>query len=168
MIPEYDKLTRELVDHLVPSWIELRVREKHFLPLDKHSFRASSAMFIGKPSLLCCVDSKGFRNDLWEYFPIYLEEVDENKYAPDEWITLARKGGTGDLDRKLQWLFDTPSLALTEGVESFTDWPPKADSKETSFCFYNGLEVKDPEGRGSLRITASDQPDFTVTLSFMV
>jgi hypothetical protein len=24
----------------------------------------------------------------------------------------------------------------------------------------------DPQGRGSLRITASDQPDFTVTLSF--
>jgi hypothetical protein len=92
-----------------------------------------------------------------------LKIVDENKYAPDEWITLVRKGGTGDLDRKLEWLFDTPSMSLTEGAE---DWPPKADSKETSFCFYNDLEVKDPKGRGSLRITASDQPDFTVTPRF--
>lgn len=42
------------------------------------------------------------------------------------------------------------------------------DSKEISFGFYNGLEVKDPKGRGSLRITASDQPDFTVTLALTV
>jgi hypothetical protein len=39
-----------------------------------------------------------------------LKIVDENKYAQDEWIILARKGGTGDLDRKLEWLFDTPSM----------------------------------------------------------
>ena len=74
----------------------------------------------------------------------------------------------GDLDRKLQWLFDTPSLSLTERVESFTDWPTKADSKETSFCYYNGLELRDSQGRGRLRIIASDRPDFTVTLTLAV
>ncbi|HMF06902.1 MAG TPA: hypothetical protein VKE72_07810 [Methylocella sp.] len=166
MILEHDLVTKKLLDHLVPRWTELRVRKRHFSRVAIDLLKVSSILFVGKPSLLCCTDSKDFRGNLWEYFPISLEEVDEKKYAPEEWLTIARKGGTTDLDRKLQWLFEMPSLSLTEGVESFTDWPPKPDSKETSFCFYNGLEVKDPQGRGGVRITASDQPDFIVTLRF--
>ena len=111
------------------------------------------------------MSTKDFGNDICEYYPIFLKIAEEKKYAPAEWITLTRKGGTSDLDRKLQWLFENPSISLTEGVESFTDWPPKPDSKETSFRFYNGLEVRDPQGRGSLRIAASDRSDFTVALS---
>jgi hypothetical protein len=168
MNPEYDQTTRDLVDRLKPRWLEIRAAARRFSNDKVTNFVTEALLFIGHPSLLCCMTTKEFRGGLWEYFPIYLEEVDETKYAPEEWITLARKGGKEELDRKLQWLFETPSLSLTEGIESFTDWPPKADSKETSFCFYNGLEVKDSQGRGSLRIIASDQPDFTVTLSFSI
>jgi hypothetical protein len=82
------------------------------------------------PELYYCMWTKDFGEDICEYFPIYLKEVDESKFAPDEWITLARKGGTSDLDRKLQWLFDTPSLSLTEVVESFTEWPPSQPAKK--------------------------------------
>jgi hypothetical protein len=125
-----------------------------------------AVLLVGERNLLCSMSAKDFGDHLWEYNPIYLNEADESEYTPDEWITIARKGGTADLDHKMQWLFETPSLSLTEGIESFTDWPPKADSKEITFSFYNGLEIEDPKGRGSVRITASGQPDFIVTLRF--
>lgn len=166
MVPEYDRTTKDLVDQLKPRWSEIRAAARRFSKNEVTHFVTEAVLLVGHPTLLCCMTTKEFRSGLWEYYPIYLKEVDENKYAPEEWMTLARKGGTTDLDRKLQWLFEMPSLSLTEGVESFTDWPPKPDSKETSFCFYNGLEVKDPQGRGGVRITASDQPDFIVTLRF--
>jgi hypothetical protein len=40
------------------------------------------------------------------------------------------------------------------------------DAQQYLLRFYGGLEISDPKGRGSLRITASDMPDFIVTLSF--
>jgi hypothetical protein len=166
MTLEYDEKLKNLVKTFTPQWTEIRVDTRDFTKMNENSFVTGAVLLIGQSSLLCCMTATDFDDDLWEYYPIYLKVVDENKYAPDEWVTLARKSGTAELNRKLQWLFETPSMGLTEGAESFTDWPPKADSKETSFCFYNGLEVKDPKGRGSLRITASDQPDFTVTLRF--
>ena len=39
------------------------------------------------------------------------------------------------------------------------------DAQQYLLRFYGGLEISDPKGRGKLRIIASDQPDFTVTLS---
>jgi hypothetical protein len=44
------------------------------------------------PELYYCMWTKDFGEDICEYFPIYLKEVDESKFAPDEWIMLARKG----------------------------------------------------------------------------
>jgi hypothetical protein len=42
------------------------------------------------------------------------------------------------------------------------------DAQQYLLRFYGGLEISDPNGHGSLRITASDTPDFTVTLTFTV
>jgi hypothetical protein len=36
----------------------------------------------------------------------------------------------------------------------------------TRFRFYNGLEIGDPKGRRSLRLTASNMPDFVITAEF--
>ncbi|MGH6796663.1 MAG: hypothetical protein ACREDH_16040 [Methylocella sp.] len=166
MILEYDENLEQLVKNFTLDWTEIRLRKRDYSNVDENSFVTGAVLLAGGRSLLCCMTTKDFGDDLWDYYPIYLKEVDESNYASDEWVTLACANGTSDLDRKLQWLFEMPSLSLTEGVESFTDWPPKEDSKETSFCFYNGLEVKDPKGRGSLRITASENPDFIVTLNF--
>ncbi len=41
-----------------------------------------------------------------------------------------------------------------------------SDAQQYLLRFYGGLEISDPQGRGGLRITASDQPNFAVTLSF--
>jgi hypothetical protein len=40
------------------------------------------------------------------------------------------------------------------------------DAQQYLLRFYGGLEITDPQWRGSLRITASDQANFTITLSF--
>jgi hypothetical protein len=69
--------------------------------VNENSFATGAVLLIGQSSLLCCMTAKEFDDDQLEYYPVYLKIVVENKYAPDEWITLARKGGTGDLDRKL-------------------------------------------------------------------
>ncbi len=72
------------------------------------------------------------------------------------------QGGQSDLDRKLQWLFETPSIALTEEVETFGRGEG-AQRETTTFAFYNGLLITDPQGRGSLRLTVSAIPGFILT-----
>jgi hypothetical protein len=165
MILEYDPATKALVDRLQPQWTEIRAATRRFSNDKDASFMTEAVLFIGSRNLLCCMTAKDFGDDMWEYFPIYLKEVDEKNYAPDEWVTLARAGGASDFDRKLQWLFENPSIAVTEGVEAFRDGMSE-DAKEYTFRFYNGLEISNPQGRGRLRITASTEPNFIVTLNF--
>ncbi len=50
-------------------------------------------------------------------------------------------------------------------VEEFRD-SVKPNAKHYSFSFYNGLLISDPKGRGSLRLTASEMPDFVITGEF--
>lgn len=164
MISMFDEQTRDLIDGFRPRWTALRTEGRHFSGLKDNSFTCASVIFVGQPSLLCGIDSKDFPNSLWEYFHIRCDIVDERLYASKD-VTLASKGGSGELDRKLQWLFETPTLALTEGVEEFWD-SIKPDAKHYEFSFYNGLLISDPKGRGSLRLTASDMPDFILTGKF--
>ena len=99
-----------------------------------------------------------------EYFHIRCDIVDERLFASKD-VALATKDGSSELDHKLQWLFETPTLALTEGVEEFWD-SDKPDAKHCEFSFYNGLLISDPKGRGSLRLTASNMADFILTGEF--
>jgi len=163
MILEHDEKLEALAETLSPGWTEIRADRRAFSKIDDASFMTGGVLLIGERSLLCCMTAKDFGDGVWEYYPIYLTEVEENKYAPEEWIRLVRKDGTANLDQMLGWVFETPSLSLTEDTESFTE----PDGKETTFSFYNGLEIKDPNGRGSLRITSTGQPNFTVTLSVL-
>ena len=53
--------------------------------------------------------------------------VDERLFASKD-VALASNDGSSELDHKLQWLFETPTPALTEGVEEFWD-SDKPDAK---------------------------------------
>jgi hypothetical protein len=166
MIDERDATTKELIDHLSPRWRELRVRKRHFVELESGSIKVASAIFVGESfSLLCAVDPKDVSGHSWEYFPIAFRVVQAESYAPDEWITLAKAGGVSVLDRKLQWLFETPLLTLTELVEEFGRGEGVARESWT-YKFYNGLEISDFKGHGALRLTACDLPDSILTIEF--
>jgi hypothetical protein len=58
-----------------------------------------------------------------------------------------------------------PSLRLLISEEECADGMGP-ESQQYLLRFYGGLEISDPKGRGSFRITASDMPDFILTLSF--
>lgn len=166
MINECDLETKRLIDGLTPKWRELRVERQGYAMAGETRFQTQTALFVGDgASLLCAMTAWDFRDLRWEYFPIVFRIVDADQYDPQEWITLASKGGASELDRRLQWLFETPALALTEGVEESWD-SIKPDARHYVFSFYNGLLVSDPKGRGSLRLTAPDMPDFIVTGEF--
>ena len=167
MIDEFDKDTKRLIDEVTPRWHELRVEKVNYARQGEMRFQTQTVLLAGESSsLLCAMDAWDFvGEETWEYFPIVFRIVDADRYAPDEWTTLAREGGASDLDRKLQWLFETPSLTLTEGVEEFGKGEG-ASRKSYAFRFYNGLLISDPKGRGSLRLTASDMPDFVLTGEF--
>lgn len=161
MIALFDQATKDLIDGLTLRWTALRVERDNFSGLDAHGFKCETVLFVGQPSLLCGIGPKDFPGISWEYFPIRCDIVDESIYGPDD-ITLARMGGESDLDRRLQWLFETPSITLTEEVETFGRG--EGVQRETvTFAFYNGLLISDPKGRGSLRLTANAKPGFILT-----
>jgi hypothetical protein len=83
-----------------------------------------------------------------------------------EWITIVRKGGTSELEQRVQWLFEKPSMRLLVSEEECADGVGP-EAQQYLLKFYGGLEISDPQGRGRLRITASDMPHFVVTLNFL-
>jgi hypothetical protein len=161
MIPLFDQATQNLIDGFTPRWTALRVERDNFSGLDAHGFKCETILFVGQPSLLCGIDPKDFPGISWEYFPIRCDIVDESIYGPED-VTLARTGGQSDFDRKMQWLFETTSLTLTDGDDEFLD-SIASDAKHYEFAFYNGLLISDPKGRGSLCLTVSNTPDFVIT-----
>lgn len=162
MIDERDPETHNLIATLQPKWTRMRLRKSHSLDIGESSFSCSSILFDDDPSLLCSVGSQDFPDTLCEYFPFRCGFMPDEILRNFEYVTLANKGGSGEFDRKLQWLFETPTLSLTEGVEEFSD-SARPDAKHYKFSFYNGVLISDPNGRGSLRLTASDMPNFILT-----
>lgn len=168
MINGCDEKLKAFIDKLSPSWREIWIENRDLSKPDENTFTSGAILFVGAPSLLCTMTAKTFsERGHWEYFPVYLKIVDENSYPADEWITLARAVGTSDFDLRVRWLFETPLLTLTEGIEEFRDGPGP-DAKQYLFRFYNGLEISDPTGCGKLRLTASDMPDFVITAELSV
>lgn len=168
MILEYDGNLENLVRTLNPRWTEIRADKRDFLKIDDASFVTGAVLLVGERSLLCAMTAKTLsRPPRVEYYPVYLKEVEQGDYSSSEWITLALSGRLSESEQKVQWLFDKPSLRLLTSEEECADgMGPNA--QQYLLRFYGGLEISDPKGRGSLRITASDMPDFIVTLTFMV
>lgn len=164
MLPQFDEKTKNLIGGLRPLWTALRMEKRRFSGLTGDSFTCASALFVGRPSLLCGIDSTDFPGISWEYFHIRCDIVDESIYDADD-ITLASKGGASDLDHKLQWLFEAPTLTLTEGTDEFWD-SDRPDAKHYEFAYYNGLLISDPKGRGALRLTVANEPYFTMAGEF--
>ncbi|WP_395698446.1 hypothetical protein [Methylocella sp.] len=165
MIPQFDEKTKSLIGALQPRWTALRMENRRFSGLTGDSFTCASVLFVGQPSLLCGIDSSDFQGISWEYFRIRCDIVDESIYHAGD-ITLARKGGASELDHKLQWLFERPTLTLTEGTDEFWD-SDRPDAKHYEFAYYNGLLISDPKGRGALRLTVINEPYFTMTGDFV-
>jgi hypothetical protein len=165
MILEYDETLQNLVRELTPHWTEIWADKRDFSITGDASFVTGAVLLVGQPSLLCAMTAKTLSRPRVDYYPIYLKVVDQSAYSPDEWTTLARAGGMSDLEQKVQWLFDKPSLRLLTSEEECADGL-EPDAQQYLLRFYGGLEIGDPQGRGSLRITANDLPSFTVTLSF--
>src|SRR5271157_2468273 len=110
MILEFDENLEKLVKDLTPRWTEIRLRKRDFTRADEHSFVTGAILLVGECSLLCSMTAKELTLLRIDYYPIYLKEVDQDTYASNEWLTIARKGGTSEFERKIQWLFEKPSL----------------------------------------------------------
>lgn len=167
MIDERNPETRKLLDSFIPKWKSVRIEKSYALKICEGSFSCSSIVFDNEHSFLCAVDSKDIQNTHCEYFPLRCRFAPQEVLSRFEFVTLARKGGASEFDRKLQWLFETPTLKLTEMVEEFRDGMAP-DAMRHQYKFYNGLVISDPHGRGSLRLTASDNPmpDFVLNGEF--
>jgi hypothetical protein len=165
MILEFDKNLEQLVESFTPSWTELQVLTRDFSKIGDASFATGAVLLAGERSLLCSMTAKDLSAPRIEYYPVYLKEVSQGAHGSDGWITLARSGGTSELERKVQWLFEKPSMRLLVSEEECADGMGP-DAQQYLLKFYGGLEISDPQGRGSLRITACDMPDYIVTLSF--
>ncbi|WP_374308909.1 hypothetical protein [Methylocella sp.] len=167
MIDERDADTRSFIASIRPNWTKVRLRKTFSLEIKESSFSCSSIVFDDDHSFLCAVGSKDVQETHVEYFPLRCRFAPQEVLSKFEFVTLASKGGASELDRKLRWLFETPTLTLTEMVEEFRDGMAP-DAKRYQFRFYNGLVISDPYGRGSLRLTAMDNPmpDFVLSGEF--
>ena len=165
LILEYDEKLQTLVKNYLPKWTELRARTLQFSKRDENTYLSDSVMLVGNPSLECFVGSEVPAKLRVEYFPLCLEVSDTAMHHPSDWMVIAQKGGTSELERKVRWLFERPEMRLLASEEECADGIGP-DAQQYLLKFYGGLEITDPQGRGSLRITASDQPDFIVTLRF--
>jgi hypothetical protein len=166
MVLEYDENLESLVESAVPRLTEVRVRKARFSKPDASTIKSLQVMLAGEPSLECWVNSKDLVKPRIEYFPIGLECRAPMATDEFEWITIVRKGGTSELEQKVQWLFGKPSMRLLVSEEECADGVGP-EAQQYLLKFYGGLEISDPQGRGRLRITASDMPDFVVTLNFL-
>lgn len=165
MIVQMDEATKSLVESFVPRLTEVRARKSRFSKPDASTIKSLTITLVGEPSLVCWVKSRDLIKPRIEYFPIGLESVDPMAADAFEWISVARKGGTSEFEQKIQWIFENPSLRLLTTEEKCADGiGPEA--KQYLLRFYGGLELSDPKGRGSLRMTASNMPDFVVTMTF--
>ena len=109
MIDDRDPETRNLIAVLQPGWTRVRLRRSHGLSIKERVFSCSSIVFDDGRSLLCSVGSHDFRDLGWDYFPFRCDLVSDSTLHKFEYVTLASKGGSSELDRKLQWLFETPT-----------------------------------------------------------
>jgi len=167
IINQLDEATKSLVENFVPRWTEVRARKSRFSKPDASTIKSLAIMLVGEPSLECWVRSRDLGKPRIEYFPIGLECRDPMDPDTFEWITIARKGGTSEFERKIQWLFERPSLHLLKSEEKCADGM-EPEAQQYLLRFYGGLEISDPKGRGSLPITASDMTDFIVTMRVMI
>jgi hypothetical protein len=166
MIAVFDEGLQRIVTSLNQSWTEIRARKRGFDRRDEMSFVTDAIMLAGVKSLLCCVDVKDLPDPEVEYYPIYLKLVDPLGYAPEEWLTLARKGGQSNFERQVQWLFNKPSLRLLKRDEDIAD-SIRPDARKDVLQFYGGLELMDPFSRKTLKIEADDLGDFVVHVKFV-
>jgi hypothetical protein len=164
IIHQLDEATKSLVENVIPRWTEVRARKSRFSKPDASTIKSLAIMLAGEPSLECWVKSRDLIKPRIEYFPIGLECRDPMASDTFEWITIARKGGTSEFERKIQWLFEKPSLRLLISEEECADGM-EPEARQYLLRFYGSLEISDPKGRGKLHITASEMPDFIVTLS---
>ncbi len=142
----------------------MRVKYDVFRKPDASPFIVTDVFFVGEPGLVCCADAKSCADvGGYDYFPIGLVSPIAFPHASEEYVPLARSGGTSDLDRRLQWLFDRPSLHLLEAQEEYFDGiEPAANSQ--ILHYYGGLELKDSSGRKALQITILDEISFLLEL----
>ncbi len=163
---EYDSTFETLVKSLRPRWTEIRVKKaSSWRPEAILPFIVSEVLLIGEQSLFCCVDSKTalLTSGEMDYFPIFLEIRYPNDFSMEDYPRLARAGGTTDLDKRLQWLFDHPSLRLIEDDEGMADGMGP-DANWDYVHYYGGLELTDPASKKKLQIIGTHEVDFTLEL----
>ncbi|HWX13535.1 MAG TPA: hypothetical protein VNY06_01430, partial [Methylocella sp.] len=100
---------------------EVRVRKARFSKPDAKTIKSLQVMLAGEPSLECWANSKDLVKPRIDYFPIGLECRAPMATDKFEWVTIARKGGTSELERKVQWLFENPSMRLLVSEEECAD-----------------------------------------------
>ncbi len=164
MLTAYDQEMENLVKTLVPHWREMRVKYDFFRKPDASPFIITDVFFVGEPGLVCCKDAKTCTEvGGYDYYPIGLVSPVANPRAFDQYIPFAKADGTSDLDQRLQWLFDRPSLRLIEAVEEFDDGM-EANANCEILRYYGGLELTDPASQKALQIMVTDSIGFTLEL----
>jgi hypothetical protein len=82
ILPEYDINLENLVKIYAPRWSEIQPTTLDFSKRDENTFLTDAIMFVGKPSLVCCVASKDLAKPRIEYFPIHLESKGPERATP--------------------------------------------------------------------------------------
>lgn len=167
MLTAYDQDMENLVKTLVPHWTEMRVKYDIFKKPDASPLIVTDVFFVGEPGLVCCADAKSCEDvGGYDYFPIGLVSPIALPRAADDYVTLVQAGGRSDLDRRLQWLFDHPSLRLIETEQEYYD-----DMSPDAHCqilhYYGGLELRDQSGKKALRILVMDESSFALELQII-
>ncbi len=91
-------------------------------------------------------------------------ETDPDKHPPEQYVTYAHAGRSSDLDQRLQWLFNHPTLQLIEAKDEFADGMGP-DANWDVLRYYGGLELRDPASQKALQIIVSEGgSDFTLDL----
>ncbi len=166
---EYDSTFEKLVKSLTPHWTEMRVKKaSSWRPEAKLPFVVSEVLLVGEQSLFCCIDWKMamLTTGEMDYFRIFLEIRDPNDFRLQDYPILAKAGGTTDLDLRLQWLFECPSLCLIEDDEGMADGMGP-DANWDYVHYYGGLELTDPAGKKKLQIIGTHEVDFTLELKII-
>jgi len=114
MITVFDEYLQRIVTSLNQCWIQIRARKLGFEQREEMSFVTDAIMLAGVTSLLCRVDVKDLPDPEVEYYPIYLKLVDPLGYAPELWLTLARKGRTIEIRAARAMAFQQSLAALIE------------------------------------------------------
>lgn len=165
MISVFDEESHHLAVTIKPIWRAMRVRKDGWTQRSD-GFDTFSIILDGEEPLLICAGAEELKFLGNDYCPIFLKRVNPADFETDGWFTLARKGGTSEFERTIQWLFQPLSLRLLVKQEWVED-SLEPNARRFDYEFYGGLELSNLSAGKSLRIEVDELDTFVVRTTFV-